>query len=557
MYIDDCTYTRDGRVYRRILLRENVKRNGKNTLKTLANLSHCSEEEIAAVRIALKHKKRLPYLKQLSDGRAETGKIVGPVAVLYQVATRLGIRKALGSSREAKLILWLVICRLLEQGSRLSSVRLANTHAACEILGLASFTEDDLYAAMDWLYRNQARIENRLYKRYQEQDSNSNIFLYDVSSSYLEGDKNELAAWGYNRDKKQGKKQLVFGLLTTGDGEPLSIEGFMGNTKDNRTLESQLKKLRMRFKCKYITLVGDKGMIKSTQIEEIEELEGQHPGSWIKYITSISKPEIRKLMKENVLDYSLFDEKVCEIGDADKVTRYVLRRNPVRAKEMQEGRHSKIQAVQGKIDQANTYLKTHLRAKPETQERGIKTYIEKLNMTHILKITPQQRTLTLSIDQDALREATQLDGCYVIKTNTPKEIIDTETVHARYKDLALVETAFRISKTEYLEVRPIYVRKEERTGAHLFCVMLAYKIFRTLRTAWSDVDLTVEEGTKALATVTTVVVTIGDTKLCHVPRPSKELQALLTRAHVTIPELLPYSEEKILTRKKLRKNVNI
>ena len=158
MYIDDCTYTRDGRVYRRILLRENVKENGRNTLKTSANLSHCSEEEIAALRIALKHKKRLPYLKHLSDGRAETGKIVGPVAVLYQVATSLGIPKALGSSREAKLILWLVICRLLEQGSRLSSVRLANIHAACEILGLASFTEDDLYAAMDWLYRNQARI---------------------------------------------------------------------------------------------------------------------------------------------------------------------------------------------------------------------------------------------------------------------------------------------------------------------------------------------------------------------------------------------------------------
>jgi hypothetical protein len=201
MYIDICKYKRGNKFYRRVLLREGYRQNGKVRHRTFANLSHCSDEEIEAMRIALKMKKELPKLYQLVKGKATNGKHIGAVSALYQIADRLGIAKALGQHRPALLVLWLILTRLIDQGSRLSAVRLAQTHAACELLGLDPFTEDDLYAAMDWLYEHQEKIEKRLFKSHRQPQELCKLFLYDVTSTYLEGDQNELAAWGYNPGK--------------------------------------------------------------------------------------------------------------------------------------------------------------------------------------------------------------------------------------------------------------------------------------------------------------------------------------------------------------------
>jgi hypothetical protein len=127
-----------------------------------------------------------------------------------------------GSERWAKLVLFLILARVAAQGSRLSAVRWAPQHAVAETLGLKPFDEDDLYEALDRLAEEQEDIEEALYRRIVRQQGGSpTVVLYDVTSSYLEGEQNELAAFGYNRDKKPGKAQIVIGLLTTVDGEPL------------------------------------------------------------------------------------------------------------------------------------------------------------------------------------------------------------------------------------------------------------------------------------------------------------------------------------------------
>jgi transposase len=111
-------------------------------------------------------------------------------------------------------------------------------------LGLHYFDEEDLYDALDWIASHQAAIEEALYQRYvQRAGEPPTLVLYDVTSSYLEGEQNELAAYGYNRDGKLGKLQIVIGLLTAHDGEPLSVEVFEGNTTDPSTLESQIETL--------------------------------------------------------------------------------------------------------------------------------------------------------------------------------------------------------------------------------------------------------------------------------------------------------------------------
>ena len=140
----------------------------------------------------------------------------------------------------------MVIGAVIGSVSRLSATRLAQSHAACDILGLDSFCEDDLYSAMDWLHDHQQAIEKRLFNGHYKHQK-PNLYLYDVTSSYLEGDQNELGDYGYDRDGKKGKKQIVIGLLTDDEGEPISCEVFHGNTRDTTTFKNQVDKVAKTF----------------------------------------------------------------------------------------------------------------------------------------------------------------------------------------------------------------------------------------------------------------------------------------------------------------------
>ena len=336
MYIDDSTYTRQGKIYRRILLRNSYRQNGKVKHDTIANLSQASDAEIKALKLALKHKGDLSQISRLSDIHTQQGLCVGPVWLLHQLSKRLGINKALGNSRQAKLSLWLIMAAVIDQGSRLSAVRLAQRHQVCDVVGLKGFHEDDLYHAMDWLADHQAAIEDRLF-RYRYGNQKPRFYLYDVTSSYFEGDENELAAFGYNRDKKRGKKQLVIGLMTDDDGQPITVEVFTGNTSDPKTVANQVQKMVQRFGVKEVTLIGDRGMLKSAQIDQLQE-ESFH------YITAITKAQIDTLVKAGVMQYALFEDEVTEIIDDD--IRYVLRCNPHRKEEIAHNRNEKLACLQ-------------------------------------------------------------------------------------------------------------------------------------------------------------------------------------------------------------------
>jgi hypothetical protein len=255
MYLDRCKVRIRGKLYTRILLRQSYRHAGKVKHRTVANLSKCSAQEIKAIELALKHKHDLSKLTaELSPaatpGRGDPpapsapvilrqGLSIGAVAVLEGLARELGIVRALGTARQGRLALWQVIARAIDQGSRLSAVRLATRHAGCDLLGLAAFNEEDLYANLAWLSQQQRRIERRLFEALHPGKEPA-LFLYDVTSSYLEGTENELGAFGYNRDGKRGKMQIILGLLCDPSGTPLSIEVFAGNLSDPKTVASQI-----------------------------------------------------------------------------------------------------------------------------------------------------------------------------------------------------------------------------------------------------------------------------------------------------------------------------
>ena len=532
------------KIYRSILLRESYREEGKVRKRTVANLSNCTSQEIEAIKLALSHKDDLSALGTLSESvELQEGLSVGAVWSVYQVAKELGIEEALGKDFEGKLALWQVMARVIDQGSRLSAVRLAQVHAAGDVLDMKrGFDENNLYDNLAWLSENQAKVERKLFEL-RRGDKKPKLFLYDVTSSYLERELNYFGEYGYNRDGKKGKKQIVIGMLCDESGEPVSTEVFRGNTQDPKTFESQVKKVAERFGCKEVTIVGDRGMIKTMQIERLPE--GFH------YITAITKPQIEALINKGILQLGLFEEKLCEIKDEG--IRYILRRNPTRAEEMAKTRISKLQSIEKYIEKRNSYLGGHPRASVTKALDAAKERLKKLKLEAWVQIKDEAGTLKIESDEEALKEESYLDGCYVIKTDLKENEADTYLVHDRYKDLTEVEKVFRGCKTVNLEIRPVYVRKEESTRGHVFVVMLAYLIIRRLRDAWASFDLTVEGGLEQLATICSMEVTVkGQTARCQkIPRPRQQSRELLEALRIKLPEALPSRNIRVVTRKKL------
>lgn len=537
MYVD----TSHSKTYTRNLLRDSFREDGKVRHRTIANLSRCSQEEIAAIKLALKHKGDLTHLVSIKEIKTREGLRIGAVYSLKVIADRIGLTRALGNDRQAKLALWQVQARLMNQRSRLRAVRLAESHAACDVLGLGAFNEDHLYDNLAWLAEGQEVIEKRLF-RHRYGSAPPQLFLYDVTSSYLEGVQNILAAFGYNRDGKEGKMQLVIGLLTGPEGAPVAVRVFAGNTPDKKTVPEQIRILAEIFGVKEVTLVGDRGMLKQAQVGLLNQ-EQFH------YITAITKPQIEKLLREGVFQMGLFEEKLAEV--AHDGVRYILRRNPERARELASGREAKLARVRMLLNQKNFYLAGHPRARVAVAERDIREKIEQLKIEDWARVESRESILELVIDDVALKEAAKLDGCYVIKTDLSAEMASAQTVHDRYKDLAQVERVFRTFKNGHLEVQPTFVRTEASTRGHVFVVMLAYLVERELEQYWRGLDITVAEGIDDLGSLRGIELTIGQATCQQVPEPTGLTKQLLDAADIKLPEVLPVRKVHVATRKKL------
>jgi len=541
MYIDTAYSKQRGKIYCRHLLRESYREEGKIKHRTVANISRCSEAEIAAFKLALKHKDNLAQLVNIKDISIKQGMRIGAALCLKAVADRIGLAGVLGYHREGRLALWQVMARCLDQGSRLSAVRLAESHAIPDILKLDAFNEDHLYRNLAWLSEQQEVIEKRLFwRRYG--NATPQLFLYDVTSSYLEGEQNELGGFGYNRDKKKGKMQLVIGLLTGPDGTPVAVRVFAGNTGDRQTVAEQVRILAETFGVKRVTLVGDRGMLKQTETELLNR-QAFH------YITAITKPQITKLLRQGVFQMELFAEKVCEVEYEG--VRYIMRRNPERAKEIARHRESKLSRLEKLLAEKNRYLAEHSRAVVAVAKRDVAERARGMKIDGWVKVEEQGRSLVLVVDEGVKEQEGQLDGCYAIKTDLPEEVASADIVHQRYKDLAHVERAFRTFKSSHLEIRPAYVRTAESTRGHVFVVMLAYMLERELDRYWRHLEVTVVEGLDELGSLRGVEITMGQVTFEKMPDADGLSKQLLDAAHIRLPEVLPSRKVHVATRKKL------
>lgn len=540
MYVDTTTSRRGSKVYVRHLLRSSYREDGKVKHRTIANLSHCSNDEIAALKLALKHKGKLTSLVSLDDVETRLKKSIGAVWTMHALAKRTGLAKALGHSLDAKLALMQVISRVIDQGSRLSAVRFAKRHALCEALGIEKLDEDDLYENLAWLAQNQERIEKKLFKE-RFPNATPTLFLYDVTSSYLEGDKNDLARWGYNRDKKKGKKQIVVGLLTGPDGLPVAVRVFEGNTVDTKTVAEQIRILASSFNIKRVTLVGDRGMLKGPQIDALPED--------FRYITAITKPQIRKMLEKGILQMELFSDEVCEVETNG--VRYILRRNPMRKEQLAQSRNSKLDSLRKIAKDQTTYLDEHPRAKEAKALERVEKKIKKLHAKRWASAKVSDRIISIDTGEEILKDVALLDGCYVVKSDVSKSDADSQTLHDRYCDLEMVERSFRTMKTSHLELRPIFVNKKSSTQGHVFVVMLALLLQRELERGIVDFDVTVEEAVKELSAIHLEEINIGNQTAQIIPKPTELGGQILRELSIKLPSAFPSHTANVHTKKKL------
>ena len=516
-----------------ILIRQSFRHQGKVQSRTLANISDWNPARIEALRRALRGD-----FDHVVAADPTLGRVFGLLHALKQVAGELGITAALGKSRLGKLALFVVLARLAHQGSRLSAVRWAEDHALAEVLGLSPFDEDDLYAALDDLCARQEKIEGALYQRYlRRRNAPPALFLYDVTSSYLEGEPNALGEFGYNRDGKRGKLQIVIGLLADSEGEPLAVRVFAGNTSDPVTVADQIKLVKEQFGVKELVFVGDRGMVKSKGKQALQE-------AGLRYITALTDPQIRRLLAEGTLQLGLFHEKVCEV-EADGV-RYLLRKNESEAAREQHRLQDKLAKLEGILKRRNQQVQDSERCQPEAGIRQLQPWILRHKLTGLVELRLEERMLTLVKQEAATQRAMELAGCYVVTSDVLKEQMSGQAVHDNYVGLQKVERDFRALKTGLLEVRPVFVRKESRTRGHVFACVLALKISREmerrLTVAFGTTDsnphaITLPDALASLSRLCLLHYPVdADTTVTRLPRPDSRQKEILNALGVMLPE---------------------
>ena len=460
-----------------VLLRESWREGRKSRKRTLANLSHWPPARVDLLRRVLKGETLVSPSEALRISRSLPH---GHVAAVLGALRRLGVENILcrTRSRQRDLVVAMIVARVLDPRSKLATARGFGQQTASsslgEILELSTADEDDLYEAMDWLLPRQQRIENALAKRHLGEGS---LVLYDLTSTYFEGRKCPLARFGKSRDERPGNLQIVFGVLTNAEGCPVAVEVFEGNTGDPATVAAQVNKLRERFALKRLVLVGDRGMLTSARIRE-----DLAPVAGIDWITALKSAQVRKLVSDQALQLSLFDERdLAEITHPDYPgERLIACRNPLLADERRRKRQELLAATEKKLDKI-------VAATQRTKQplRGEQKITLKVGKHFQLRI--EEDRFSYQRDQARIDREAALDGIYVIRTSVGAEELSSEDTVRRYKSLAVVERAFRSLKSVDLKVRPIHHHLAGRVRAHVFLCMLAYYVEWHMRRALAPV----------------------------------------------------------------------
>jgi transposase len=474
-----------------ILLRESQREGKRVRKRTLANLTSWPADRIEVFRRLLKREKLVPVGELLT---IERSKPHGHVEAILRAIGKLGLDTLIAAKRcrERDLVVAMIAERLIHPCSKLASTRHWNDTTLAEELGVNDAKVDELYDALDWLLARQSRIERKLAARHLGEGDR---VLYDVTSSFYEGHTCPLAQFGHSRDGKKGLPIIVYGVMTDRDGRPVAVQVYPGNTGDPTTVPDQVEKLRARFDLSRVVLVGDRGMLTQTRIEELKK----HPG--LGWISALRSGSIGALVEEGALHASLFDQRnLAEIVSPEfPGERLVACFNPLLAEKRRRKREALLAATEQELARVSAAVARRTRKPLTKDEIGVRVgrVSNRFKVAKHFAWTIDDGVFEWHRREDAIRREQELDGIYVVRTSEPAKQQSTEDTVRGYKSLSHVERAFRCLKGIDLRVRPIHHRTEDHVRAHVFLCVLAYYIEWHLRHAWAELLFQDEELSEA------------------------------------------------------------
>lgn len=461
-----------------VLLRESYRDGAKVCKRTLANLSSLSAAQVQMIRSTLRGDVLQPIDQtfQITASAAH-----GHVQAVSLAMQRLGFASLLAAKpcRERDLVAAMVASRIICPATKLATTRLWHTSTLAQEFGVADASEDDLYAAMDWLLAGQDRIQKKLATRHLQQDA---LVLYDLSSSYFEGSHCTLAKLGYSRDGKRGTLQVNYGLLTDERGCPVAISVHEGNASDSTTFMPQVTRLREQFGIKRMVMVGDRGMISQKAIDEMSK---DADAAWI---TALRSSAIRTLVEQGAVQMGLFDERnLLEISSPDfPGERLVACRNPELAKLRAHTREDLLAATEKNLEKIKVRVEAGKLVGQDKIGVAVGKVVNQFKVAKHFELQIADDSFTFTRKAHSIAAEAALDGLYIIRTSVKAARMDAPTCVRTYKSLAQVERAFRSIKTMDLKVRPIHHRLEGRVRAHIFLCMLAYYVEWHMRDVWRE-----------------------------------------------------------------------
>ena len=459
------------------ILRTSFRENGKMMHTQHGRITGCSLQQLKLLQLAFRE--RVVPVDDPQAFQILNSREFGASYAILTIAKQLGLHRILYSRSEpwVSSALAMIVGRLVYAGSKLA---LCNHHPnTClwELCGIDEAPAVDVhcYAPMDRLLQRQAAIQTSLARRHL---TSGHLVLYDITSVYFEGEYNdsELVTFGYNRDGKKGREQIVVGLICNAQGCPVGVEVYAGNTKDETTVVDKVHEIKARYGIEKIIFVGDRGMVTRSNIEALKDEQD------LQTIGALTHGEMMTLLKDKVITLDLFDERnIHEVSDpADPTRRYCLCRNPQTAQRESQTRQRLLDLTTTALadiaayKRATTAEKLGARVGKILAKYKMGKFIQWSIAADPRQAKSRQHRLAWSIDAEKVEQEKRFDGCYIITSDVDKDQMKTLEVVRAYKSLTFVERAFRNLKTVQLEIRPVYHKNDERIRSHVFLCMLAY-----------------------------------------------------------------------------------
>ena len=445
------------------LIRNSYREDGKVKKETICRITGLSLEQLRAIQAAIQGK---TVMKE--DFKIIGSREYGASFACYSLLKEIGLHSDVfsrASEEWVKSAIAMVIGRLVYAGSKLSLSHCGSYSALWEVCGVGADIDVNYhcYEAMDRLFSRQDAIQSKLAAKHL---SNGTLILYDITSSYMEGEyeDSDIVEFGYNRDKKRGHEQICIGLVCSGEGCPVGVEVFAGNTKDEMTVLDKIDEIREKYGLEKIIFVGDRGMVTPSKYDKLDH-------ELVKVISALAHGAIKSLCDKDVIQLGMFDEmNIVDVIDGDK--RYCLCKNPDMAKKEAATR----QALIGKTtDELDKIVSSKRKNKNSKAVRAGKV-VSKYKMGKFILFEGTDEELSYTLDQRKIEQESLLDGCYVVFSDVSPEDMSAAEAVANYKSLMKVEQAFRNMKTVRLEIRPVYHKKDDRIKCHVFICMLAYYV---------------------------------------------------------------------------------